>query len=123
MSKKYKSTHYLAVWDMLGLECLFNVDAAKKEVEEWEKGKIWATLQGEDHNKRRPNPIPLQVLLLRARVNSHRAYEIYEFDSTLTEEELREAFENDPQPVVDWIRKNGIKIYSDYVKSNSKLIV
>ena len=62
------------------------------------------------------------MLLLRARVNSQRQYEIYEFNSTLSYTELKDAFNTSPQPIVEWIRKNGVKVYSDYIKSDRKVI-
>ena len=37
--------------------------------------------------------------------------------------DLKEAFEIDPQPIVEWIRENGKKVYSDYAKQDRKLIV
>lgn len=112
--KKSKTFNYLVVWDMLGLEAIFNVDVALKEVEDYEKEKVWHTLIGQNTNKTAPNPIPLKFLLLRARTNSHRCYEIYTFSSSLNEKDIREQFTVDPQPIVNWIRENGNKIYSDY---------
>jgi hypothetical protein len=50
-------------------------------------------------------------------------YEIYEFNSTMGYKELTEVFNDDPQSVVEWIRENGKKVYSDYVKQNRKMIV
>ena len=110
------------MWDMLGLECIFDVGAAKDEIENWEKGAIWSTLKEESHGKK-PNPIPLQMMLLRARMNSQRSYEIYEFTATMDIDEVKQIFKDDPQIIVDWIRENGHKIYSDYVKSDRKMIV
>jgi hypothetical protein len=118
---KKKTKHYLAMWDMLGLECLYDVDLHMSKYNEWEKQKVVAILKEE----RAPDPpkgIPLQMMLLRARVNSQRAYEIYEFNSTIEYDELKEAFNDNPQPIVEWIRENGKKVYSDYVKSNRKMI-
>jgi hypothetical protein len=53
-------------------------------------------------------------MILRARANSQRSYEIYEFNSALDIEVVKELFKTDPQVIVNWIRKNGYKIYSDY---------
>ena len=110
------------MWDMLGLECLFEVEPYIKAHEEWEKQQIVAILK-EEQVPEKPPGIPLQMMLLRARVNSQRAYEIYEFNSTLKYKELKEAFNDNPQPIVEWIRENGKKVYSDYVKREKKLIV
>jgi hypothetical protein len=110
------------MWDMLGLESLHDVDFHMDKYNEWEKQKVVAILK-EQPIPIRPAGIPLQMMILRAKVNSQRAYEIYEFNSTLKYKELTEAFNDNPQPIVEWIRENGKKVYSDYVKSERKLIV
>lgn len=119
--RKNKTKHYLAMWDMLGLECLYDVDLHMSKYNEWEKQKVVAILK-EERTPDQPSGIPLQMMLLRARVNSQRAYEIYEFNSTMAYDELKEAFNDNPQPIVEWIRENGKKVYSDYVKQNRKII-
>ena len=110
------------MWDMLGLESLHDVDAHMDKYNEWEKQKVVAILK-EQRVPDQPSGIPLQMMILRAKVNSQRAYEIYEFNSTLKYEELTEAFNDNPQPIVEWIRANGKKVYSDYVKQERKFIV
>ena len=60
---------------------------------------------------------------MRARYKSQRSYEIYSFNTTMSEREVRNIFAEDPQPIVEWIRENGNKIYSDYVKQERKMIV
>jgi hypothetical protein len=89
---------------------------------EWEKQKVVAILK-EERTPDQPAGIPLQMMLLRAKVNSQRAYEIYEFNSTIGYDELKEAFNDNPQPIVEWIRENGKQVYSDHVKQNRKMIV
>ena len=37
--------------------------------------------------------------------------------------DVRKMFADDPQPIVEWIRENGNKIYSDYIKQERKMIV
>jgi len=121
--RKNKTKHYLAMWDMLGLECLFDVNKHMNEHNAWEKEKIVAILKESTTYPLKPAGIPLQMMLLRARVNSQRAYEIYEFNSTMAYDELKEAFNDNPQPIVEWIRNNGKKVYSDYLKQDRKMIV
>ena len=121
-SRKKKGNSFLVVWDMLGLESIFSIDDAMAEVENYEKDKVWKTLKEEPIGKK-PNPIPLQLLIMRARYNSQRSYEIYSFNTTMSEREIRKIFAEDPQPIVEWIRENGNKIYSDYVKQDKKFIV
>jgi hypothetical protein len=120
--RKNKTKHYLAMWDNQGLECLYDVDLHMNRYNEWEKLKVVAILK-EEKLPDNPPAIPLQMMLLRARVNSQRVYEIYEFNSTMGYKELTEVFNDDPQPIVEWIRENGKKVYSDYVKQNRKMIV
>lgn len=108
-------THYVAMWCMNGLECIFSVDKHLKEHEEYEKRKIISILK-EEPKEPKPQGIPIQMMILRARVNSQRQYEIYEFTSTLSQEELEMQFNENPQIVVDFIREQGYKIYSDYHK-------
>jgi len=120
--RKNKTKHYLAMWDSNGLECLYDVDLHMNRYNEWDKKKIVSILK-EEKLPEKPPQIPLQHMILRARVNSQRCYEIYEFNSTMGYKELTEVFNDDPQPIVEWIRENGKKVYSDYVKQNRKMIV
>jgi hypothetical protein len=121
-SKKNKTKHYLVMWDCNGLESLHDVDYHMDRYNEWERQKVVAILK-EERIPARPTGIPLQMLILRARANSQRSYEIYEFNSTIEYDELKEAFNDNPQPIVEWIRANGKQVYSDYVKQERKLIV
>ena len=110
------------MWDNQGLECLYDVDLHMNRYNEWEKQKVVSILK-EQRIPDQPSGIPLQLMILRAKVNSQRAYEIYEFNSTMGYKELVAVFNDDPQPVVEWIRENGKKVYSDYVKQERKMIV
>ena len=114
--------HYLAMWDCNGLESLHDVGSYMKDYNEWNKQKVVSILKDE-HIPDQPRGIPLQMMILRAKFNSQRAYEIYEFNSTMGYKELVKVFNDDPQSVVEWIRENGKKVYSDYVKQNRKIIV
>jgi hypothetical protein len=119
MKKPY---HFLAMWCNEGLECIFDVAAAKQEIENWEKGAIFSILKEEERGTQ-PRPIPLQMMIIRARVNFQRQYEIYEFTSTLGMTSVRQLFDDDPQTIVSWIRENGNEIYSDYVKDNTRVVI
>lgn len=102
---------FLAMWDILGLECLMDVTAAEQE-------NIVNILRGEP--ARHTNPI--QMMILRARFNSQRHYEIYYFTSSMTEEEIRYAFQECPQTMVDAIRTHGQQVYSDRVQDHRVVI-
>lgn len=105
---------YLAMWDMYGLEYLVNVT-------EWHKKTTWAILTG--NNK--PDIASIQMMILRAKANSQRCYEIYSFDAepNVTEESIRLMFQTNPQDIVDIIRKQGEKIYSDRSETKKQIIV
>lgn len=100
------------MWDRLGLECIFDANAAFSEHENWEKMKIMSILKEEQHPEK-PRGIPLQMMILRAKVNSHRAYEIYEVVTGFTMDEIKDMFKECPQTIVDAIRNVGHSIYSD----------
>ena len=95
----------LAMWCSEGLECVIDIT-------EEEKKCMWAKLRGKKYTP----GFSLDTLKLRAQFNSQRHYEIYTFDSGdfgLTD--VRNLFETTPQTMVDFVRENGTKIYSDRV--------
>jgi hypothetical protein len=98
------------MWDMYGLESLINVSEGEREA-------IIQALKGEQVNWRNP----LQFMILRARFNSQRCYEIYSFSSSMTYKEIVEIFSSSPQVAADTIRNIGNKIYSDR-QSKSQVI-
>ena len=110
------------MWDMFGLECLINVTQIEKQHEQWEKENVFRVLKNESTTPK-PKHIPLEQMILRARYNSQRHYEIYAFDSTLTEKDIIETFKNTPQVIVDSIRRTGHEFYSDRVLERLQVIV
>jgi hypothetical protein len=122
-SNKKSVKNFLAMWDNMGLECIFDVDEELSQQQEWEKSKVWNTLQGLETPLRKSN-IPLKQMILRAKVNSQRHYEIYQFAAQgLDIEDIKIAFQDDPQFMVDHIRKNGKKIFSERFETDKVLIV
>ena len=75
------------------------------------KQAAWAKLKDQPYVW----PFDLNLMKLRARVNSQRHYEIYLFnaDPGETVNNILEVMQTDPQPLVDRIREQGEKIYSD----------
>ena len=115
--------NFLAMWDNMGLECIFDVDEELSQQQEWEKTNVWNTLQGLKTPSRNSN-IPLKQMILRAKANSQRHYEIYQFAAEgLDIEDIKCAFEDDPQFMVDHIRKNGKKIFSERFEIEKSVIV
>jgi hypothetical protein len=109
-----KTNAYLAVWDCYGLESLFNMT-------EWSSKATYNSLM----ELAPPPNIPFNELMMRARFNPQRNYEIYTFTSEkdVTEESLRAAFETNPQHMVDWIRKHGEKLWSDRISDKEKRVI
>jgi hypothetical protein len=95
---------FLAMWDCNGLECLFDIS-------DLEHDAMIAGLKDEPFK----TPFNLTMMMMRARANNQRSYEIYVFEtSDISYNEVKAMFEDSPQVIVDAIRKNGNKIYSDY---------
>ena len=122
-SNKKSVKNFLAMWDNQGLECIYDIDQELTEQQEWEKTKVWNTLQGVSTPTRNSN-IPLKQMIIRAKANSQRHYEIYQFAAQgLDIEDIKIAFEDDPQFIVDHIRKNGKKIFSERFEIEKSVIV
>jgi hypothetical protein len=107
-----KNNRFVVMWDCNGLEAVEQLpDPAET---------TFALLKGT-----KPPEYPnIMHWRLRARYNSQRHYEIYAFnaDDDLTEVSIRNAFESAPQGIVDFIRANGQKIYSDRVVTKPVIV-
>jgi hypothetical protein len=100
------SHQFLIMWCNEGLECYIDVT-------EDQQRRMWQKLKGEQVSE---STIPnYQHLLLRARYNSQRHYEIYSVEATdgITAEDIREMFEASPQTAADTIRRRGHCLHSD----------
>jgi hypothetical protein len=66
----------------------------------------------------------VSAMMMRARYNSQRHYELYaiNFDYDMTESEIREFYNQGPQAFVDLIRERGHKLYSDRMQEDKILI-
>ncbi len=120
LSKK-KLTRFVAMWDMNGLESLINVTQIEKEHKQWEKENIFRLLK-EENTAVKPAHVPLEMMIMRAKFNSQRHYEIYAFDSELSEQDISKTFETSPQVMVDAIRGIGHKFYSDRATKSAVII-
>ena len=104
---------FLLSWDMHGIESVVDITGYEQEV-------TWNTLQD------KPSPSLGSIvngILFRARTNSQRHYEVYTvtMESSITEEDVREMFEANPQGMAELIRERGRKIYSDRYNEGSKI--
>ena len=96
-------TMFAIMWDCNGLEAVERVPNPAD--------RTFALLKGVEP----PRPPNIMHWELRARYNSQRHYEIYIItaDSGITEDDIRDMFEADPQSAADTIRRIGEKYYSD----------
>ncbi len=94
---------FAIMWDCNGLEAVVRVPNPAD--------RTFALLKGVGP----PRPPNIMHWELRARYNSQRHYEIYIItaDSGITEDDIRDMFEADPQTAADTIRRIGEKFYSD----------
>ena len=123
-SNKESVRNFIAMWDNMGLECIFDVDAEMAQRDAYNKNKVWKILKGEKVDEQYRPGIPLQNMILRAKANSQRHYEIYQFTTEdLDMDDVKGMFEDHPQFIVDHIRKNGHKIYSDRFELKNSVIV
>lgn len=92
-------------WDNLGVEMVFDVDAEQSK-------RVEAALREEPYKRQDPGEL-LEMVLLRARFNSHRNYEVYAINmpESFSEEEVRTMFEENFQIMAELVRKKGIKLY------------
>jgi hypothetical protein len=109
------SHQFLIMWCNEGLECCINIT-------EDEQRRMWQKLKGDTESK---SSIPnLNHMMLRARVNSQRHYEIYVCDAVdgITAEDIKEMFEASPQMAADTIRRLGHCMHSDRATTDRVLI-
>lgn len=103
--KKYP--RFLAYWSNEGLESVIDLKNLEREI-------LIGLLKNENQSfERKVNNI-ISGMILRARYNSNRKYEIYIFDAekSITLEMIQEQFQECPQQIVDLIREKGIKLFS-----------
>lgn len=93
---------FLFMWDMYGLEFCQDITAI-------EKRNMIKALKGE----RLERPFNLNALLMRARINSQRNYEIYTMtvEQGISENDVIDWFKSDPQEAVNQIRARGRELY------------
>ena len=109
------SHQFLIMWCNEGLECCIDLT-------EDEQRRMWQQLKGEPMSG---SAIPnYNHLLLRARVNSQRHYEVYSVEATdgITAEDIKEMFEASPQTAADTIRRLGHCLHSDRATNDRVLI-
>jgi len=106
---------FLIMWCNEGLECCIDVT-------EDQQRRMWQQLKGEPvSDSKIPN---LNHIILRAKINSQRHYEIYTCEAVdgITALDIREMFEASPQSAADTIRRLGHCLHSDRAERHKVLI-
>ena len=99
-----QQNRFLAMWDCNGLECLFDITNHDHDM-------LMAKLKGETFKV----PYNLSIMMIRARANLQRSYEIYSFTTVdMDYDDVKAFFDSDPQTMVNSIREQGHMIHSDY---------
>ena len=101
---------FIFSWDQLGIEAIVPIT----QYEHHDKQNL-INMLSEKPTERNPLDSIVRSLLLRARFNPQRHYEIYavDCDASLDEVFWRKQWEENPQYTADLIRERGHKLYSD----------
>ena len=106
---------FVVMWDCNGLEVV-------ADITEDEQTRVWAALKGQEVQSRLPN---INHLMLRARYNSQRNYEIYVVEATegITAKDIEDMFEASPQAGADTIRRLGHRVWGERLKLKQRAII
>jgi hypothetical protein len=107
---------FIFVWDQRGIESIVPIT----QYEHHDKQNLVRILSDKPV-KRNPLNSIVQTLLLRARYNTHRHYEIYAVDCAESMDETfwGEQWAEYPQETAELIRNRGHKLYSDRANTAS----
>ena len=106
---------FVIMWDNTGLEYVGDITADEQRV-------IMEALRGKEAPRRAlANPLHLR---LRAQHNPQRHYEIYFLtaEAGITEQDIRDWFETDPQAAADLVRERGQEFYSERAREQPIIV-
>lgn len=108
-----KTRVYICMWDEMGFEVI-------KDCSTWERQALLDTIAGK---QLKPAPVNLGAMMMRARFNPQRAYEIWTFNTTedLDEDTLWSYADENPQVLVDMIRDRGKKLYANAKNTEARI--
>lgn len=130
MAKRKKSTRlFLLSWDMYGLESLVDLTTLENlrvQEEQLRMIKILSDPEAKDPGDQTGAALnrAVQSILLRARINNQRHYEVYtiQVDPSIQEKDLWDMFNNSPQLAAELIRERGNKLFSSRLEHDKILI-
>ena len=108
---------YVVSWCIEGLEGIIPVTALEQE-------EMWAVLKGDKIPDTKRAAKAVNMMVLRAKFNPQRHYEIYaiETEDGIGEEDLRRLFTESPQYAADLLRERGTQVHSDRAKKKVQVI-
>ena len=111
---------FIFAWDQHGIESIIPIT----KYEDQDKQNLVRLLK-EEATQRNPLDSIIRNLVVRARVNSQRHYEIYAVDCYLDLDEAfwKEEWKNHPQETAELIRKRGQRIYSDRASNYKEILI
>jgi hypothetical protein len=110
---------FIFSWDMQGIESIIPIS----KYEHHDKENLIRLLK-DSPRVRNPLDSIINQLIMRARFNSHRHYEIYAIDCdiSLDEDFWKKQWVDEPQYTAELIRERGHKLYSDRVEESKTVI-
>jgi hypothetical protein len=111
---------YLVYWCEEGLESVVPIT----EYEQWDSENTFRVLNNQE-TIRNPLNQMIQNMMLRARFNEQRHYELYaiDCDNGINKTDIEQMFEDNPQAAADLFRSRGHRLYSDRAAKNRVRIV
>lgn len=126
--ERVRGNTFIISWDMTGLEAVVDITQNLIEGELREKDILFDRIKDPDQ-KFENEPVSkvnriIQMMTLRARVNSQRHYEIYYLHTStdITKADLDRYFLDNPQGTAELIRERGTKLYSDRISKKIQVI-
>lgn len=122
-----KTNTFIISWDMYGMEMCKDITSLIEEAQVIDAENIFELIK--DPKKTPPNE-PLRKIsryvtmsTLRARFNPQRNYEVYVLNASpeITEDVIENAFNENPQDIVDLIRKRGKALFNG--RNNLKQVI
>jgi hypothetical protein len=106
---------YLVYWCEEGLESVVPIT----QYEQCDSDNTFRLLNNQEPARNPINQL-IQNMMLRARVNGQRHYELYaiDCDNSIQKTDIEQMFEDDPQAAADLFRSRGHRLYSDRAQKN-----
>lgn len=127
--RKKQPRLFLLSWDMYGLESLVDLTTLENlrvQEEQMRMLKILGDPEARDPGDQTGAALnrAVQGILLRARINNQRHYEVYtiQVDPSIQEKDLWDMFNASPQSAAELIRERGNKLFSSRVAQDKILI-